>query len=231
MAEYVFAPKARPALPVIGSGKLFPSARVLGIGANYSLEPVAPGDRKEAFYFSKDCWNMAVALPGETLELPYPAMTSSLVYESELVVAIGRASSGPVAPEDAMDYVWGYAAGIDFIRKDAVMHLRGLGFPWEKAKAYPGSAVVTPVVEKSAVADPSHLRVWLDVDGRNRQDGNTSQMIYSVAEIIAQVSQWWGLTEGDLIFTGTPAGPDAVARGSALEGGVEGVGSWALKLV
>jgi len=99
-----------------------------------------------------------------------------------------------------------------------------MGQPWDAGKAFEHSAPMGPI---TPAADTGHIaegRIWLDVNGETRQDGNVNQLIWSLPEVIAHLSGLFELRPGDLIFTGTPAGVGAAQRGDVMEGGVEGLG-------
>ena len=221
-SNYVFPFPANPSLPVRGSAARFPVRRVFCIGRNYAEHAREMGhdpDREAPFYFMKPAW--ALAIENETVD--YPPMTDDLHHEIELVVALGKGGSA-IAENDALDLVYGYTLGIDLTRRDRQGEAKKAGRPWEVGKAFTQSAAIGEVVPVAEVGHPSSGRIWLEVDGALRQDGDLSQLTWSVPELIAQVSRYDRLEPGDLIFTGTPAGVGAVTRGQRLRGGVDGIG-------
>ena len=119
-----------------------------------------------------------------------------------------------------MQYVWGYAVGLDLNRRD----LFAAGKPWDAVKGFDESAPMSALKPVSRVSDNEPMALWLYVNNEKRQEGSTSQMIYSVAEIISHLSSLYELKPGDLIMTGTPDGIGTINRGDVLEGGVQGVG-------
>ena len=141
-------------------------------------------------------------------------------FEIELVAALS--GGGTDIPEDkALDQVWGYAAGLDMTRRDLQGQAKKMGRPWDVGKAFEHSAPIGPI---HPVAETGHLsegRIWLNVNGETRQDGNLNQLIWSLPEVIAHLSGLFELRPGDLIFTGTPAGVGPVQKGDVMEGGVE----------
>ena len=221
-SNYVISLPANPSLPVKGSDARFPVRRVFCIGRNYAEHAREMGhdpDREAPFYFMKPAWALAI----ETKTVDYPPMTEDLHHEIELVVALGKGGSA-VTEGDALDLVYGYAAGIDLTRRDRQGEAKKAGRPGEVGKAFGQSAPISAVVPAAEIGHPSSGRIWLEVDGALRQDGDLSQLTWSVPELIAQVSRYDRLEPGDLIFTGTPAGVGAVTRGQRLHGGVAGIG-------
>src|SRR5207248_4254904 len=122
-------------------------------------------------------------------------------YEMELVVAIGRGGTN-VPRDSALDYVFGYAVGIDLTRRDLQAAAKEKGRPWEPGKAFDKSAPVSGIRPAAQIGHPRSGRIWLEVNGQVRQDGNLSQMIWPVPDILAYLSQLYVLQPGDLIFTG-----------------------------
>ena len=157
------------------------------------------------------------------MELDFPAATEDLQHEIELVVAIGKAGRN-IPVENAMDYVWGYAAGLDMTRRDLQRKSSAKGQPWDTAKAFDESAPMTALKPACRTPDNEPMKVWLYVNNEKRQEGTTAEMILTVPEIISYLSTLYELKPGDLIMTGTPAGIGTVHPGDVLERGVQGVG-------
>jgi len=219
--SYVFEPSPRVGLPVAGTDRLFPVHRIYCVGRNYAEHAVEMGhdpNREPPFFFQKNPDNLV--LDGR---FPYPSMTKDVHHEIELVVALG-AGGVDVTPERALDLVYGYAVGLDMTRRDLQGEAKKLGRPWEVGKAFEHSAPCGPIVPAAVCGHPSAGRVFLEVNGTLRQQGDLSQLIWKVPETIAYLSGLFALKAGDLIMTGTPAGVGAVVRGDRLVGGVEGVG-------
>ena len=226
--EYVIAPPETPSLAVAGASARFPVRRIYCVGRNYAAHAREMGhdpDREPPFFFQKSADTL---LPSGS-KFPYPAASREVHFEIELVCAMGEGGSG-IAASDALDHVWGYAVGIDMTRRDLQGEAKKLGRPWEVGKAFEHSAPCTRVHPVSAVGHPVSAvghpvegRIWLDVNGEIRQDGNLNELIWTVPEIIEQLSALFTLAPGDLIFTGTPAGVGAIERGDVMTGGVQGV--------
>ncbi|MGV3650570.1 MAG: fumarylacetoacetate hydrolase family protein [Devosia sp.] len=223
-------PATQPVLvPVTGSDARFPVRRIYCIGRNYADHAREMGhdpDREPPFYFMKS-GDMVVLEPEP---FRYPVQSTDVHFEVELVVAIG--SEGSDVPVDrALKMVFGYAVGLDMTRRDRQGEAKKLGRPWEVGKAFEGSAPLGPIVPVAAAGHPAKGAITLDVDGAQRQSGDLSEMIWSVPELIAELSRHYRLMPGDLIFTGTPAGVGAVKRGETMTGTVEGVGTISFKVV
>lgn len=219
---YVIEPPVMPTLPVRGSRDVYPVHRIYCVGRNYAAHAVEMGhdpDREPPFFFQK---NPDSLVPSGG-RFPYPDKSGDVHHEIELVVALG--SGGKDIPaERALDHVYGYAVGVDMTRRDLQAEAKRLGRPWEVGKAFEHSAPCGEVVPASAIGHPERGRVWLEVNGELRQEGDLDQLIWKVPEIVAILSGLFTLAPGDLIYSGTPAGVAAVQRGDRLHGGVEGVG-------
>ena len=222
MADYVFPP-AITAIPTTDGG-LFPVRRIYCVGRNYAEHAREMGhDPNEAppFFFGKP----ADALVIDGAAMPYPTETADLHHEIELVAAIGG-DAGNIAVEDALTYVWGYAAGIDMTRRDVQATAKKGGRPWDMAKGFDHSAPIGPLVPAMNLGEhPAKGAITLKVNGAIRQSGDISEMIWDLAHVISHLSKWVELKRGDLIFTGTPAGVGAVVRGDVLEGEIAGIGT------
>ena len=226
--DYVFPPSPRVALPIAGSDSVFPVRRVYCVGRNYSEHAAEMGadTREPPFFFSKPT---DALVPGGG-ELAYPPMTGNLQHEVELVVALGQGGSD-IRAEQALASVFGYAVGFDLTRRDLQSRAKDKGHPWEMGKGFDQSAPISALVAVGSAGHPPSGAIWLKVNGELRQSGDLSRMTWNVAEIIANLSSYVRLEAGDLIFTGTPAGVSTVVRGDVLQGGVDGVGELAIRLV
>ncbi|TKT69599.1 fumarylacetoacetate hydrolase family protein [Aquamicrobium sp. LC103] len=209
--NYVLPPALPASVPVAGRDERFAVRRIYCVGRNYAEHAREMGhdpEREPPFFFSKP----ADSLLTDDRDLPYPSQTGDLHFEGELVVALGKGARD-IAADDALQLVWGYAAGNDFTRRDLQAVAKKLGRPWDLAKGFDHSAACGRLHSVAQVGHLASGRIRALVNGEVRQDGDLSQMIWSVAEIIATLSQSVALEAGDLIFTGTPAGVGAVERG------------------
>jgi fumarylpyruvate hydrolase len=212
----------RPAVEVVGSALRFPVRRIFCVGRNYAehaREMGMGGERALPFFFTKPA---DAVMPGGT-DVPYPSHTTNLHHEIELVVALGGGGRD-VSIDAAPALVFGYTVGNDLTRRDQQGVVRDLGRPWDIAKGFDHSAPVAPIVPVEKSGHPAAGRIWLEVNGKPRQQGDLSDMIWKVPEIIAELSTWFDLLPGDLIFTGTPAGVGPLLPGDRVRGGVDGIG-------
>jgi fumarylpyruvate hydrolase len=221
----VFPAPAPVTLPVAGGGE-FPVHRVYCVGRNYAEHAQEMGHtgREAPFFFMKPNDGLVAVADGETGRIAYPSLTKNLHHEVELVVAIGRGGR-QIAAADAADHIWGYAIGLDMTRRDLQNDMKKQGRPWEIGKAFEQSAPIGPLFPKAACGELLSGAIALQVNGQARQQGDLSDLIWSVAETIEQLSQAWELQAGDLIFTGTPAGVGAVVRGDVMDASIAGLGS------
>ena len=141
-----------------------------------------------------------------------------------------RPSGFRVAEADAPSLVWGYACGLDMTRRDLQRVAREAGKPWDLAKNFEGAAVLSGIVPKAGADVLQSGAITLQVNGLTRQSGNLAQLIWSIPELIADLSRFYHLQPGDLIFTGTPEGVSAVVPGDRLTGRIEGVGEITLTI-
>jgi fumarylpyruvate hydrolase len=228
--SYLFPPSAVHSLPVRGTDARFPVSRIFCVGRNYAahaLEMGLPVDKAtmRPFYFLKDAANLVES--GATV--PYPAGTSNYHHEMELVVAIG-AEGFRVAETDAERMIYGYAAGLDMTRRDLQLVAREQGRPWDLAKNFEHSAICSEIVPAAGLGVLDKGVISLQLNGESRQQSDLSKLIWNLREIIADLSQFYRLAPGDLIYTGTPEGVGPVQPGDTLTGHIEGVGDIVLHI-
>jgi len=186
--------------------------------------------REPPFFFCKPADSIVNVPPGATVEIPYPTRTSDYHHEIEMVVAIDTAG-GDIAVNDANDHVFGYAVGLDMTRRDLQLALRDKGRPWELGKAFDHSALIAPLHRASEIGHVRTGAIWVQVDDQDRQRSDIAKLIWSVPEVIANLSTFFELQPGDIVFTGTPEGVGAVQRGQTMSGGIEGLGELRVKVV
>lgn len=224
---------ARSAIPIAGSGNVFPVRRIYCIGRNYAAHAREMGSdptREPPFFFQKPGDAIQVVLPDEVADHPYPPLTKNYHYEVELVAALDKGGRN-IPAGSALDCVFGYAVGFDLTRRDVQARAKEKGHPWDMGKGFDASAPTGELQPVSAIGHPAKGAIWLTVNGERRQNGDLSDMSWKVAEVIANLSTFVRLAPGDLIFTGTPAGVSTVVRGDMLEGHVDGVGDLRVRLV
>lgn len=215
MPDPVFPPVPTPTVPVAG-GRDFPVTRIFCVGRNYAAHAAEMGhavDREAPFYFTKSAH--AVLLSGQ--DMPYPPRTDDLHHEMELVVGIGRQARN-IVQDDAMDVIFGYGCGLDMTRRDLQADAKAKRRPWDTGKDFDNAAIVAALTRAADVRDLETATIALTVNGETRQEARLSDMVWSIPEIIADLSTLYTLIPGDLIMTGTPAGVGRVQPGDVLNG-------------
>ncbi len=150
-----------------------------------------------------------------------PEFSQDIQHEIEIIVKISKVGKY-IDAKFAPNYYDEISVGLDFTARDLQEALRTKGLPWEKAKAFDGSAVIGEFVSKKQFAPINELDFHLTNNGQIVQQGNAAQMLWKIDELIAYVSQYFTLKIGDIIFTGTPAGVAAIKENDVLEGFLEG---------
>ena len=222
MSDYIFPPAPVVSIPIIGSDQRFPVNRIFCIGRNYDDHAAEMGtviERGHPFYFTKS----ASALVMAEGDIAYATRTSNYHYEMEVVVALNKGGSD-IKVEDALSHVYGAAAGVDMTRRDLQNFSKEKRRPWDTSKDVEQSAVVTPLRPMADVPSVSKGRIHLEQNGELRQDSDLSLMAWSIAEIIADLSELYTLQAGDIIYGGTPSGVGPVERGDVITGGIDGIG-------
>jgi fumarylpyruvate hydrolase len=224
MVNLCFPAQPQPFVPVAERADAFPVHRLYCVGRNYEehAREMGASGREAPFFFCKPADAVLCAGPGPIV-VRYPDRTADLQHEVELVVAIGAAGYR-VPVEQAARMVWGYAVGIDLTRRDLQADAKRQGRPWDVSKGFDRSAPLGAIRPASGAGRLGPQRIWLDVNGQRRQEGTLSQMIWNVEETISQLSEFFELLAGDLIFTGTPAGVGKLVPGDRVEAGIDGIG-------
>ena len=228
MSQYVFPPAPQAAVAVRGSSQLYPVSRIFCVGRNYAAHAREMGfdpDREPPFYFNKT----PIDLIATGATIAYPLGTQNYHYEMELVIAIGKPAFR-VTPEQALDAVWGYACGLDMTRRDLQTKSREAGRPWDFGKDFENAAVISPLVPASEVGHLKSGNIQLSVNGQLKQNGDLKDLIWSVPEVVANLSEYYHLQPGDLIYTGTPEGVGPLQPGDKITGQIDGVGAIALTI-
>jgi fumarylpyruvate hydrolase len=230
--NYTFEPHPLVAIPVVGESALFPVHRLYCVGRNYEEHAKEMGytGREAPFFFLKPTDSLVYVAPGSTAEMPYPSLTQNFHHEIELVVAIGKGGRD-ISAQDAQAHIFGYAVGLDMTRRDLQNDMKKQGRPWDIGKAFDHSAPMGPIVPKAQVKDLENAEIFLQVNHTDRQRSHINKLIWNIAETIEHLSKAWELKAGDLIFTGTPEGVNAVVKGDHLHGAVSGVGSIDVKVI
>ncbi|MBB6003082.1 fumarylacetoacetate hydrolase family protein [Arcicella rosea] len=193
--------------------------KILCIGRNYAEHIAELNNERpsEPVIFMKP--DTAILKDNEAFY--HPDFSNDIHHEVEIVLKINKMGKN-IEAKFAHKYYEEIGIGIDFTARDVQSKLKEKGLPWEKAKAFNGSAPISGFVLKSEFADLKNLNFHLEINGETRQTGNTSMMLWDFDEIIAEISKYFTLKTGDLIFTGTPAGVGKVKIGDKLSAFVEG---------
>lgn len=230
--SFVINPPKIVSVPVVGRAERFPVQRIYCVGRNYVEHAKEMGftGREPPFFFLKPANTVVLALPGETADLPYPSLTKDFQHEIELVVAIGKGGKN-IRAADAQQHIFGYAVGLDMTRRDLQAEMKKQGRPWCIGKAFDHSSPIGPITPAAQAGQVNQAEIWLQVNGKDRQRSDVGKLIWNVAETIEHLSAAWELQPGDLIYSGTPAGVQAVVQGDVLVGGVAGLGDIRLQVV
>lgn len=222
MTSYIFNLPAVQSLAIRGKTERFPINRLFFVGRNYhahAVEMGKPVDKtvERPFYFTK----APQTLVDSGATVAYPPETNNYHFEMEMVIAIGKAGFR-VSQEKAHEVIYGYAAGLDMTRRDLQLVARDKGRPWDLGKDVEQSSVCTDIVPmEGKIIDQGAIA--LEVNGETKQSSDVNKLIWNVREIIADLSLFYHLQPGDLIYTGTPEGVNAVLPGDKITGRVAGV--------
>ncbi len=216
---------AQPGVPIADSTQVFPVRRIYCIGRNYAAHAREMGSdptREPPFFFQKPSDAVQFVAPGQVTEHPYPPLTKNYHYELELVAALHKGGRN-IPVDKALELVYGYAVGLDMTRRDLQRGMGDQKKPWEIGKSFDRSAPIGPIHRVARVGHFTAGAITLKVNGAVKQDANLNQMIWSVAEQIAQLSQAFELMPGDLIYSGTPENVGPVVPGDLMEGTIAGL--------
>ena len=212
-----------------------PRQNVLAVGRNYK-EHVAEGARAQGqavslpehpVYFTK----RASAVVGPEAPIPWDeTLTEGLDWEAELAVVLGRQGKD-IAPDRVYDYVFGYTCGNDISARD--LQIRRHGSQWFKGKSLDASCPLGPwIVTRDELPNPHALNIVCRVNGQIKQQANTSEVIFEIPTLVAELSRGFTLEPGDILLTGTPSGvgfartpPEYLRSGDVVEVEIEGIGT------
>jgi len=227
MTSLVFSSPEPALLPVVGTDAKFPVRRVYCIGRNYAAHAVEMGhdpDREPPFFFQKNPNNL-----DDSGVFPYPKHSNDVHHEVELAVML-KSGGNDITIDKALDHVFGYALSLDMTRRDLQGQQKKMGRPWEIGKAFERSAPVGPIHRAEDIGHLDQGRIELKVNGALKQSGDLNQMIWKVPEMIAYLSEYFTLSAGDVILSGTPSGVGPVQRGDVMEISLEGLGELSVKV-
>ncbi len=192
--------------------------KIICIGRNYAehaKEMNAAVPTEPVFFLKPD-----TALIKDNQPFYYPDFSKEIHHEVELVLKINKPGKN-IAVEFAHKYCDEIGIGIDFTARDIQAKCKEKGLPWEKAKAFDGSAPIGQFINKNKLKEMNNIAFHLTLNGNIVQQGNTNDLLFSFDTVISYISKFFTLKTGDLIFTGTPEGVGAVAIGDRLEAYIE----------
>ena len=225
--------RAPVTIPVEGQAQKFAVRRIYCVGRNYAAHAREMGSdptREPPFFFQKPTDAIQVVPFDTVADHPYPSKTKNYHYEIELVVALGK--GGKSVPVDkALDLVYGYALGLDMTRRDLQRAMGDEKKPWEVGKSFDRSAPITPILLASKTGPMTQGAITLKVNGQTKQSSDLKNMIWNVAEQIANLSEFYELFPGDIIYSGTPENVGPVVAGDVMEGHLDGIGELKVKVV
>jgi fumarylpyruvate hydrolase len=206
----------------VGGGEKFEVKRIFCVGRNYEAHAREMGhdpNREPPFFFLKP---YTALVPGNSVVLTIPNFTQELHHEIELVVAIGGEGKR-LSAKEASSLIFGYAVGLDITARDLQTQAKKLGRPWDVSKGFDGSAPCSDLVKSDELGADFCPAITLRKNGELVQQGVASQMIWTIPELICELSQYYCLQPGDLIFTGTPAGVGKMTAGDLFEAEISGL--------
>jgi len=220
-------------IPIVGSNQKFQVRRIYCVGRNYAAHAIERGSdptREPPFFFQKPTDAIQLAPDGKTIDHAYPPLTKNYHYEVELVAALGKGGRN-IPPDKAFDYVYGYAVGLDMTRRDLQNAMASEKKPWEIGKSFDHAAVVSALHPASKTGAMTQGAIWLKVNGQTKQSSDLSKMIWNVAEQIANLSTYYELFPGDIIYSGTPENVGPVVPGDVMTGHIDGIYEINVKVV
>jgi fumarylpyruvate hydrolase len=219
-------------IPIAGQSDVFPVRRIYCIGRNYAAHAIERGSdptREPPFFFQKPTDAIQNVAVGEVAEHPYPSLTKNYHHEVELVAAL-KSGGTNIAPEKALDHVYGYALGLDMTRRDLQNGMAAEKKPWEIGKSFDHGAVIGPIHPVARTGHFTKGAISLAVNGTVRQASDLDKMIWSVAEQIAKLSEAFELKAGDIIYSGTPENVGPVVKGDVLLCKLEGLPDMSIRI-
>lgn len=221
--QYLFPAPPQASVRVHGESAHFPVHRIYCVGRNFAEHAKEMGAevpaRGKPIFFMKP----ADAVVTKGGDIPYPGMTDDLHHEIELVVALNRDAKGVIDVASAHEHILGYGVGLDLTRRDLQNSAKEKRLPWDTSKGFDYSAPLSAIIPKDQIKDIESSVLCLQVNGEIRQRASLSEMVFNVAEIIHELSKFYCLKAGDLIFMGTPSGVAALQPGDKFTASLEGL--------
>jgi fumarylpyruvate hydrolase len=237
-AEAQAGPKAKfpvPAttIPIVGETDVFQVRRIYCIGRNYAAHAIERGSdptREPPFFFQKPTDAIQNVAVGVVADHPYPSLTKNYHHEVELVAAL-KSGGANIPAEKALEHVYGYALGLDMTRRDLQNGMAAEKKPWEIGKSFDHAAVLGPIHPASKTGHFTSGAISLAINGNVKQSSDLKNMIWSVAEQIAKLSEAFELKAGDIIYSGTPENVGPVVKGDVLLCKLDGLPDMSIKIV
>jgi fumarylpyruvate hydrolase len=229
----VLFPVPATTIPVVGETEVFQVRRIYCIGRNYAAHALERGSdptREPPFFFQKPTDAIQNVAIGAVADHPYPSLTKNYHHEVELVAAL-KSGGTNIPVEKALDHVYGYALGLDMTRRDLQNGMAAEKKPWEIGKSFDHAAVLGPIHPVSKTGHFTKGAISLAVNGTVRQSSDLRNMIWSVAEQIAKLSEAFELKAGDIIYSGTPENVGPVVKGDVLLCKLEGLPDMSIRIV
>jgi fumarylpyruvate hydrolase len=220
-------------IPIVGETEVFQVRRIYCIGRNYAAHAIERGSdptREPPFFFQKPTDAIQNVAVGAVADHPYPSLTKNYHHEVELVAALKSGGSN-IPAEKALQHVYGYALGLDMTRRDLQNGMAAEKKPWEIGKSFDHAAVLGPIHPAAKTGHFTKGAISLAINGTVKQNSDLQNMIWSVAEQIAKLSEAFELKAGDIIYSGTPENVGPVVRGDVLLCKLEGLPDMSIKIV
>lgn len=229
MTSYVFQAPTQAALTIQDSNQLFPIHRIYCVGRNFAdhaKEMGAEVPKGTPVFFMKPA-----DAATQSSQIPYPTATYDLHHEVEIVVALGPDIPQVITSDNAMQAVYAYGIGLDLTRRDLQAIAKEKRLPWDISKGFDYSAPISLLVEAKQISLLPSTTISLHVNGELRQQACVSDMIFSIPDIIIELSKLFKLQAGDLIFMGTPAGVAALQRGDTFTAELQNIATLSATLI
>ena len=219
-------------IPIAGETGVFPVRRIYCIGRNYAAHAIERGSdptREPPFFFQKPTDAIQNVAVGEVADHPYPSLTKNYHHEVELVAAL-KSGGTNIAPDQALQHVFGYALGLDMTRRDLQNGMSAEKKPWEIGKSFDHGAVIGPIHPVTKTGHFAKGAISLAVNDTVKQSSNLLNMSWNVAEQISKLSEAFELKAGDIIYSGTPENVGPVVKGDVLLCKIEGLPDMSIRI-
>jgi fumarylpyruvate hydrolase len=226
-------PVAATTIPIVGEAEVFQVRRIYCIGRNYAAHAIERGSdptREPPFFFQKPTDAIQNVAVGTVADHPYPSLTKNYHHEVELVAAL-KSGGANIPAEKALEHVYGYALGLDMTRRDLQNGMAAEKKPWEIGKSFDHAAVIGPIHPATKTGHFVKGTISLAINGTVKQSSDLQNMIWSVAEQIAKLSEAFELKAGDIIYSGTPENVGPVVKGDVLLCKLEGLPDMSIRIV